>query len=113
VPVIAHNEPNNVSFPGLKLREEWQTTSATRQLPPRLVARRIAALVLSTDLLSAFLVAWLFLSKLIALIAALIAGRLRHSLLPAVLSALILLAFEIVFLRHLRNPPASRIGNCS
>jgi hypothetical protein len=112
VPVIAHNEPNNVSFPGLKFWEEWQTTSATRQLPPRLVARRIAALVLSTDLLSAFLVAWLFLSKLIAN-DALIAGRLRHSLLPAVLSAPILLAFEIIFLRHLRNPPASRMGNCS
>jgi hypothetical protein len=39
------------------------------------VARRIAALVLPTDLLGAFLVAWLFLSKLIAN-DALIAGSL-------------------------------------
>jgi hypothetical protein len=71
---------------------------------------------LPTDLLGAFLVAWLLLSKLIAndaLIAGRPARRLRHSLLPAVLSALILPAFEIVFLWHLRNPQVSRSGNRS
>jgi hypothetical protein len=68
------------------------------------MTRGAAALVLSADLLGAFLVARLFLSAFIAN-NALVRGRplrgLWHTLLPAMLSALILHAFEIVFFRHL------------
>src|SRR5947209_2172126 len=73
-----------------------------RELAARLVARRIAALVLSTDPHGAFLIAWLFLTKLVAN-DALILGmpRLRHAGLAAMLATLVALALEIVFLRHL------------
>jgi len=68
-----------------------------------LIAWRIAALVLTADALSALLVARLFLASLAhdaLIVRAGAVGRLRHTLLPTVLAALILLTFEIVLFRH-------------
>jgi hypothetical protein len=87
-------------------RDENRPRSA-RRLSPRLVTGGIVALVLPAHMLCAFLVARLLLAALVAddsLIGARIGpwplGRLWHALLPAMLAALILRTFQIVFFRH-------------
>jgi hypothetical protein len=70
--------------------------------------------ILPTGLLSAVLIARLFLSMRIAndaLIRCRPRGWFRHALLSAVPSTLILLTFEVVFLRHFRILARVKIGN--
>jgi hypothetical protein len=78
------------------------------------VTWRIAATVLPADLLSAVFIARLFLSMRIAndaLIRCRPRGWFRHALLSAVPSTLILLTFEVVFLRHFQILAHAKIGS--
>jgi hypothetical protein len=68
-------------------------------------------------LLRARLVSWLLLTSFIANNALIAEGmrtrlRSRHTLLSTVLSALILLTFQIIFLWHIPTPDPLQIFNC-
>ena len=84
-------------------RDAQLAASALWHVVARLMTRRVIAFVLPRNVERAFLVARLFLASLVAhntLIRARPLSRLRHALLSAMLSALILLAFEIILFRH-------------
>ena len=105
--------------PGSRARPISPCFFESRESALAIVARRIAAIVLPADVLRPFLVARLFLALPVAhdpLIGAGPVDRLQHALLAAVLAALILLAFEIVFLGHLhflhRLGSATRLEGC-
>ena len=90
--------------------------SETKAHAPRLTGARhlagmIAALVLPADAQRPFLVARLFLAALIArnpLVGTRPFRGFGHSLLPAMLSTLVLRTFKIVLFRHWLSPGAAR-----